>query len=291
MKGARSFRCTVSAAGICAYLFIYVPILMVVVLSFFPNVFGVVDYRHVTLTWYNQLFNNSELLDSFTTSLKVALPAVGISLLVGTYAAILLQTVKARTGGLLVLLLAIPYLMPGIVTGVALSLLFRETGIPSTLITVTIGQTLIITPCTYFLVRTRLRQLDPALRYAALDLGASEWRVVRDILLPNVATALLGAALLSFVIAFDEIVVSFFLVGSDQTLPVKVWTLLRFGYTPQINALYSIIFVTSLALILIAVKLSRVRTPSTSRQARLRRRRNADLLEDRESSLEKSTAA
>ncbi len=254
MSTLRLGRKFVGLAGICIFAFIYLPILVVVVFSFNPGTLGVVDFSHFTMNWYAKLIQDGDILQALQNSLLVSIPAVIISVTMGAYAAIVFHRYKFRTAKLMMALLLMPYIMPGIVTGVSLALLFKYLNIPGSLLTVIIGHVTIITPFAMFLVLNRLRQLDPNLENAALDLGATPARAVKDIILPNISTAVIGAALLSFTISFDEIAVTFFLVGPQQTLPVKIWGMLRFGYTPEINALYTIVFVVSIILITLTSK-------------------------------------
>jgi ABC-type spermidine/putrescine transport system permease subunit II len=160
-----------------------------------------------------------------------------------------------RTKGLVQALLAVPVVLPGVVLGISLLVVFREIGLQPGYWAIVIGHATFVTPIVMFVVLTRLRTMDPALEHASMDLGGGWARTFFYVTLPQIRVALLAAGLLAFTVSFDELLVTFFLAGVDITLPVYVWNQLRFGFTPEINAVFSLIGGFSIVVILIGATL------------------------------------
>jgi ABC-type spermidine/putrescine transport system permease subunit II len=143
----------------------------------------------------------------------------------------------------------VPVVLPGVVLGISLLVVFRSIDLKPGFLAIVIGHATFVTPIIMFVVLTRLRTMDPALEHASMDLGAGRIRTFLNVTLPQLRVALLAGALLGFTISFDEIIVTFFLAGVDVTLPVYVWNQLRFGFTPEINAIFTLIGSASIVLI------------------------------------------
>jgi ABC-type spermidine/putrescine transport system permease subunit II len=153
------------------------------------------------------------------------------------------------------LLLASPMVTPGMVLGISLLVVFNYNNIPTGFMTIVIGHAAFITPLVNFLVQQRLKVADPSLEHASMDCGAGHLRTFWHVTLPGVRVPLAAAALLGFTLSMDEIAVTFFLAGTEPTLPVYVWGLLRFGFTPEVNAAFTLIGGGSLVLIGLAASL------------------------------------
>jgi spermidine/putrescine transport system permease protein len=236
--------------ALIVYTFLYLPILVTILFSFNESRIQALPLKKLTLNWYVELFNDSKLWMAAKNSLLVSLPATLFAILFGTIAAFLFQRYRIRGGGLLQFFILLPYILPGIIIGIALSLLFKFLNIDASLMTVVIGHITFITPLVMFLVMDRLKRLDRNLELASMDLGATPIKTFFLIVLPNIRMALLGGALLGLTISFDEIIVTFFLIGTDSTLPVQIWAMIRHGYTPQINAIYTLMVIVSLLIII-----------------------------------------
>jgi spermidine/putrescine transport system permease protein len=179
----------------------------------------------------------------------VAFAAMAISLALGTPAALALDRAYFPGKALFRRLVLLPLILPGIITGLSLLMLFRQTNTKLSLVTVILGHgTALISVATTELF-AGLQKLDRAQEEASLDLGANHWQTFWRVTMPNLRLPIIGAALLIFTLSMDEIAVSFFLIGRDNTLPLEIWGRLRRGITPEINAISSVIFFFSLAAI------------------------------------------
>lgn len=239
------------------YALLYLPLAVIVLFSFNASEVQAFPISGLTTKWYSAVFEDGPMLASVGHSLVVAVCVVVLSGILGTAFAMVVHFRPSRASGPLQALLAIPVLLPGTVLGLALAITFREGGLPFGLLTVALGHLSYCVPIVMLVVLARLRRLDPSLVHASQDCGASPWRTLIHVLLPQIRTALLGALLLAFTLSFDEIVMTFFLSGTKQTLPVFVWSQLRFGFTPAVNAVLTMIVAVSLVVILVAVRLLR----------------------------------
>jgi ABC-type spermidine/putrescine transport system permease subunit II len=193
---------------------------------------------------------NDALKDAAFYSLKVTLLAVAVGVVFGTAFALLVHRVLGRRiRGAAQGLLAVPVVLPGVVLGISLLVVFRSIHLKPGFLAIVIGHATFVTPIIMFVILTRLRTMDPALEHASMDLGAGRIRTFLNVTLPQIRVALVAAALLGFTISFDEIIVTFFLAGVEVTLPVFVWNQLRFGFTPEINAIFTLIGTVSILLI------------------------------------------
>ena len=226
--------------------FLYLPIVTLVVYSFNASGVGGFPPRHLTLDWYRMLFADDAIWESVMNSLIVALAAMAISLLFGIPAALALDRANFPGKALFRRLVLLPLILPGIITGLSLLMLFRGADVKLSLITIVIGHVTALISVATTEVFAGLQKLDRAQEEASLDLGANYWQTFWRITIPNLRLSIIGAALLIFTLSMDEIAVSFFLIGRDNTLPLEIWGRLRRGITPEINAISSIIFVFSL---------------------------------------------
>jgi spermidine/putrescine transport system permease protein len=235
--------------------FLYLPIVTLMVYSFNGSGVGGFPPRDLTLAWYRLLFADEAIWTSVLNSLLVAIVAVIISLGFGVPAALALDRANFPGKALFRRLVLLPLILPGIITGLSLLMLFREADIKLSLITIALGHGTALISVATTEVFAGLQKLDRSQEEASLDLGANYWQTFRHVTLPNLRLSIIGAALLIFTLSMDEIAVSFFLIGRDNTLPLEIWGRLRRGITPEINAISSIIFVFSLVAILIWYRL------------------------------------
>jgi spermidine/putrescine transport system permease protein len=235
--------------------FLYLPIVTLMVYSFNGSGVGGFPPRDLTLAWYRLLFADEAIWTSVLNSLLVAIAAVIISLGFGVPAALGLDRANFPGKALFRRLVLLPLILPGIITGLSLLMLFREADIKLSLITIALGHGTALISVATTEVFAGLQKLDRSQEEASLDLGANYWQTFRHVTLPNLRLSIIGAALLIFTLSMDEIAVSFFLIGRDNTLPLEIWGRLRRGITPEINAVSSIIFVFSLVVILIWYRL------------------------------------
>jgi spermidine/putrescine transport system permease protein len=235
--------------------FLYLPIAVLVLYSFNGQGVGGFPPHHLTLDWYRMLFGDGAIWDSVLNSLQVALAAMAISLAFGVPAALALDRAKFPGKALFRRLVLLPLILPGIITGLSLLMLFNVMGANLSLLTIVLGHGTALISVATTEVFAGLQKLDRAQEEASLDLGASYWQTFWRITVPNLRLPIIGAALLIFTLSMDEIAVSFFLIGRENTLPLEIWGRLRRGITPEINAISTIIFLFSLVTIVVWYRL------------------------------------
>src|SRR5215469_5116078 len=228
------------------FAFLYLPIAVLIVYSF--NGQGVAGFppREFTLSWYRILFHDDAIWAAVVNSLMVALTSVAIALTIGTPAGLALDRASFPGKVIFRRLVLLPLVLPGIITGLSLLMLIREADLKLSLATVILGHGTALIAVATTEVFAGLQKLDRAQEEASLDLGATYWQTFWRVTLPNLKLSIIGAALLVFTLSMDEIAVSFFLIGRDNTLPLEIWGRLRRGITPEINAVSALIFVFSL---------------------------------------------
>jgi spermidine/putrescine transport system permease protein len=235
--------------AIAVFSFLYLPIVTLIVYSFNGTGVGGFPPKNLTLDWYRVLFADDAIWTSVLNSIVVAAAAVTISLAFGIPAALALDRANFPGKTLFRRLVLLPLILPGIITGLSLLMLFREANVKLSLLTIILGHGTALISVATTEVFAGLQKLDRAQEEASLDLGANYWQTFWRVTIPNLRLSIIGAALLIFTLSLDEIAVSFFLIGRDNTLPLEIWGRLRRGITPEINAISSIIFVFSLVAI------------------------------------------
>ena len=236
------------------FAFLYVPIVLLVVYSFNDSKLNLY-WVGFTTKWYGLLLQNEVLLRAFQNSLIVAGITTILSVFLGTTAAWLLYRYKFPAQQTLGLLIFIPMVMPEVLMGVSLLVLFVNLGLPLGYTTMVIAHTTFCFPFVLVGVQARLQGLDPSLEEAALDLGATPLQAFWLVIVPYLMPAIIAGALMAFTLSFDEYIVSVFVSGSDsQTLPLKVYGMVRVGLNPQLNAL-SALFIAATAVLVICSQL------------------------------------
>jgi spermidine/putrescine transport system permease protein len=244
-----------TAHALLVFAFLYLPIAILVLYSFNGQGVGGFPPRNLTLNWYRILFNDGAIWDSVLNSLIVAAAAMLIALLFGIPAALALDRAQFPGKALFRRLVLLPLILPGIITGLSLSMLFKAAEVNLSHRTIMLGHGTALISVATTEVFAGLQKLNRAQEEASLDLGATYWQTFWRITVPNLKLSIIGAALLIFTLSMDEIAVSFFLIGRDNTLPLEIWGRLRRGITPEINAISTIIFVFSLIAIVLWYRL------------------------------------
>ena len=237
--------------------FLYIPIWVLITFSFSSSRSLTWPIPGFTLDWYRKLFENTDLQTAVWNSLYVATFATIVALLVGVAAAMALDRYDFPGKTLFRRLILLPITLPGIVTGISMLNMFSLFGFPLSLETVILGHATALLGVVVTQVYARLQRLPRSLAEASGDLGATPWRTFLYVTLPNLRSAIIGAGLLSFVLYFDEIPVTVFLTGRDNTLPLYIYSTLRRGVTPEINAVGTLIVLASLVLIVMSVVVTR----------------------------------
>ncbi len=244
-----------TAYATLVYAFLYFPIVVLVLYSFNGSGVGGFPPAGWTLDWYRQLFQDASLWDAVLNSAIVAAIAVVISLGLGLPAALALDRAQFPGKALFRRVVLLPLILPGIITGLSLLMLFVGVGMKLSLVTITLGHGTALISVATTEIFAGLQKLERAQEEASLDLGADHWKTFWRITLPNLRVSLIAAGLLIFTLSLDEIAVSFFLIGRDNTLPLEIWSRLRRGITPEINAISTLILGFSIATILIWYRL------------------------------------
>lgn len=231
------------------YLFLYAPILVLVLFSFNTDRRGN-SWQGFTLEWYVKLWQDELLMRALGNSLKIALLSTAISTLVGTMAALALSQYRFRGRSTVGALAYLPMMVPEIVMGIALLTFFIKVGIQLSLWTVVWAHVAFSVGYVTVTVRTRLAGLSGNLEEAAADLGADPWTTFRLVTFPRILPGILSGALLAFTLSFDDFVITFFTAGVGAgTLPLKIYSMLKFGVTPEINAISTIMLVLTIGLL------------------------------------------
>ncbi|AXC13061.1 Spermidine Putrescine ABC transporter permease component potC [Acidisarcina polymorpha] len=249
--------------SLAVYAFLYLPIIVLIVYSFNGSGVGGFPPQHLTLAWYGLLFRDAAMWNAVENSLIVALSAVGIAIAVGFPAAYSLDRFEFPAKALFRRLVLLPLIVPGIVTGISILMLMVAAGVHLSLVTVILGHGTALIAIATTELYAGLRKLDRGLEEAAADLGANPRRTFFTIILPLMKTSIVGTALLIFTLSMDEIAVTFFLIGRENTLPLEIWSRLRRGVTPEMNAISTLIFLFSLVTITIWQRLARAQPDKT----------------------------
>jgi spermidine/putrescine transport system permease protein len=234
------------------YLFLYAPIAILVAFSFNASRQTAV-WSGLTLDWYRQLFDDPSLFQAVRTSLLVAAVTTAVAVLLGTPAALALARHGFRGRRATQALLYLPVIIPEVVLGAALVTFFGVIGLQLSITTVVIAHVVFSVSYVAIVVRARIAGLDPALEEAARDLGAGPFETFRRVTLPLAAPGIAAAALLVFTLSIDDYVITSFVAGvGATTLPLYIYSMLKVGVTPEINAVSTLLLAGTIALIVIA---------------------------------------
>jgi spermidine/putrescine transport system permease protein len=250
---ARAARGLLTGYGVFIYVFLFAPIVLLVLFSFNANPYGSFPITGWTTKWYSEVFGDYEIQDALKTTLRVGLEVTAISVVLGTAAAFPLVRAGLRFPAGFRVAMTLPIMIPGILIGISLLVLFTQTLhqqlSPQTAV---IGQSLYTTPFVMLLVAARLEGFDRNLERAASDLGANAFNRLRLVVLPLIFPAILAGALFAFTLSFDEFVITYFIIGASNTLPIYIYTQIRYGITPEVNAVASLVLLTSILLFSLA---------------------------------------
>jgi spermidine/putrescine transport system permease protein/putrescine transport system permease protein len=239
------------------YLFLFIPIAVVVLFSF-NSVKSLQSFQGFSLQWYTEFLNDPTLRESLFVSLRIALITMVIATIIGTALAIGLVRAKTRWSPAANVLMLIPLVTPEIVAGISALIIFSQLGIQLSFWTIVIAHITFSISYVTVVVRGRLASMGDEVEQAAMDLGATRFQAVRLVLLPELWPAVVAAGLLTFALSFDDFVLSFFTTGEDaQPLPVRIWSAIRFGVSPTINAIGTLMMAVSLTAVVAAVLIPR----------------------------------
>ena len=240
------------------FVFLFAPIVLVILFSFNSSR-SLQQFDGFSLRWYETFFETESLRDSLVASIQIALITMVIATILGTMLAYGLVRARTRWSDTANVLMLIPLVMPEIVAGASALLLFTQVGLQLSLTTIVLAHITFSISYVTVVVRARLAALNRQVEDASMDLGATRWQTFRLVTLPALWPAIISAGLLCFALSFDDFVLSFFTTGeSPQPLPVRIWTQIRFGVRPTINAIGTFMLVISTLSIGLALLLPRL---------------------------------
>ena len=252
-------RVWIRASLLATFVFLYAPIVTLMAFSFNDSRRNIV-WRGFTLKYYEKAWNNDSLFEAFTNSLSIAFFSTILSTILGTLVAIMLWRFRFPFKGPYEGAMALPIVIPEICMGVAMLVFFARIGWPTglpwplNLSAITIAHISFSFPFVAVVVRARLVNFNRELEEAGKDLGASEWEIFRDILLPFLRPGIVAGALLAFTLSLDDFVITFFTAGPETiTFPVKVYSMVRFSVTPEVNAASTVLIVVTVVLTSVAL--------------------------------------
>ncbi len=254
-----SRRISLRSIFIAALVFLYAPIFVLIAFSFSESrrLINIVGF---TFDWYGKAFRDSDLLLAFANSLTIALISTFFSILLGAMTALLLWRFRFPLKPVYEGVVALPIVIPEICMGVALLVFFARIGWPGdlpwplNLSQIIVSHIAFSFPFVAMVVRARLANFNRELEEAAKDLGAGEWRAIRDVVIPHMKPGLVAGGLLAFTLSLDDFVITFFTAGPDTvTFPLKVYSMVRFSVTPEVNAASTILILITVVLTAIAM--------------------------------------
>jgi spermidine/putrescine transport system permease protein len=241
------------AAALAGYAFLYVPLLIVIVYSFNDSRLNA-EWVGFTFGWYDKLFHNQDMLLAAGNSLLIGLTASAVSTVLGTMAGLAMYRHRNR---LLSILVLAPIAIPEILMGVSLLIFFVLLNLTLGLVSVALAHIAFCIGFVAIVVRSRLAGMDESLTEAARDCGASPLNAFRYVTLPLIMPGVIAGALMAFTLSIDDFVITFFTAGAGTvTLPLQIYTMIKIAVTPEVNAISTLLMLLTLALIIVASKLS-----------------------------------
>jgi len=232
----------------------YLPIILTVVYSFNKSKLSSV-WEGFSLDWYKMLLRDGDIKKALLNSIILAFLACVLALIIGVSAALAMRGKKLFFDDFISNFASLPIMIPEIILGMVFMAIFSYMNLPFGFVTMTIAHASFCVPYVFLIVRARLMGMDLSLEEAARDLGASEFETFRDVTLPYILPGIASGLLLSFAMSFDDVVISIFTTGpSVNTLAIKIYTKMKTGITPEINALATVILVITVLIIFISEK-------------------------------------
>src|SRR5258707_12092211 len=238
-------------------VFLFVPIAGVLQYSFNRSNIEAWPISSFSLHWFTVAWHDSQVRSAFLLSVRVGLLATAVALLLGSAVAYALHQFRFFGREAISLLLVLPLALPGIITGIALNSFFSFTGIQLGTLTIVVGHTTFCIVVVFNNLIARLRRLPGSLAEASMDLGARGWQTLRFVTLPMASTALISGALLAFALSFDEVIVTVFTAGAENTLPLWIFGAIRLGQQlPEVNAVVSVVILLTLIPVILAARVA-----------------------------------
>ena len=255
MNNRRASRAFKGAYLALVLAFLYIPIVVMIALSFNKSV-SRAEWTGFTFDWYAKLFQSKQIMAALRVTLEVAVVATAVSTVIGTLGAIGMHAMNTGMANVLVNLSYLPMTTPDIVTGVSLMLMFVFAKVPLGKWTMIMAHIAFDTPYVLFSVMPKLRQMNPNLYEAALDLGCSPMKALGKVIVPEISPGIVTGALLAFTMSLDDFVISYFTSNTDQNLAMIVYSAARRGVEPTMYALSTLMFIVIMVLLLAVNKRS-----------------------------------
>ena len=227
---------------------IYLPIIVMIIFSFNSSKYQIMPFRNFTTEWYHRVLNDSQYLDGLLNSVMVSVTVSLLATTLAFFCSYSLVNSNFKGKSLLNLFFLTPLVVPLILIGISLRFYLTAQGYEPSLYLVTIGQSIFVMPLAILNLSNRMSQIPKNLEEAAWSLGSSRIRSMFEIILPACKFSLIATFILTFTFAFDEFIIAYFLNNFSITLPIKIWTSLVTGFDPAINAIGTLVFLTSLTL-------------------------------------------
>lgn len=232
------------------FVFLFAPVAIVVLFSFNQTAALTFPFHGFSLRWYRQVLASPVFRDAILASLRVGLLTVSVASILGTLAALGLTRYRFPGRRVILAALLVPAALPGLFVGLALLSFFVQLRVPLSLWTVTIGHVVYTLPYFLLVANSRLRRFDLLLEESARDLGAGPWTTFRRVTLPLIAPSLIAAALVTFSLSWDEVLITFFTIGAQNTLPIVIYSTVKHAVDPSVNAVSTLLLAGSLVFIL-----------------------------------------
>jgi putative spermidine/putrescine transport system permease protein len=250
-------RLALRAWAVLVLLFLFVPLLLILLYAFNSSNIETWPLPGLTTKWFAATWDDPEIRTSLLLSVQAGLAATGVALVLGSCAAFAIHRMTFFGRDVVSLLFILPLALPGIVTGMALNSFFHFNGITLSILTIVVGHTTFCIVVVYNNVLARLRRTQGSLIEAAMDLGANGFQTFRDITLPLIATAVVAGAMLAFALSFDEVIVTYFTAGAQNTLPIWIFGAIRLGQRlPEVNVVVSFVILVTIVPVIIAARLT-----------------------------------
>ncbi len=241
-------------------LYLIFPLFVIMLYSFNPTSSLKFPLEGFTGRWYKEVVTDKRFLTSLRFSVYVALAVSTISVVIGTLASFALTRYNFRFKNVVSFSVLIPITLPAIILGISLLSFFAAIDFKRSLLTVIFGHSIFCIPFAVLVMNSRLSGFDIAVEEAAKDLGATTLQTFRYVTFPLIRPSIIGVMMLTFALSFDEFLVTFFVIGKRNTLPLVIWGMLRRGVSPSINAIATLVLFFSMTLIVIANKYAKIRT-------------------------------
>lgn len=220
------------------YFYVIAPILLIIIIAFNDSNLPTLPLKGFTLKWFSVLIHNQRLIKALVTSIIVGIGTTSFSLFLGIMSAFAFVRKKFFGENFFYFLAIAPVIIPGAILGTSILVALRFIGIRGGVLATIVGQTTFVSSFVLLTVMAQLKKFDLSLEEAAFDLGASKIEAIRKITIPFLRPAIISSAILAFLISFDNFGTTIFLIGNEMTLPIYIYSTVRFGYTPEINALF-----------------------------------------------------